>query len=618
MFSFFRTVDRVVEVKRGQRVALLRDGRFSQLLEPGKHHIYKEESLTELITVDILAELKALPAGDPLPADLPGTQIIEVEAHERVAVLVNRLYTQLLAPGRYRYWQEQGSLGLIRSDLRAAPVAIPADDPLPSAVAEQYTTQAHAQPVLLFRDGRPQRTLPAGRYRAWAGSPWSLQPLVPVAKEVSNDPWSSQVEGATFFQVEQWERAVVFVGGSANHTLGPGRYLWWDAAGPLVLRRYDLREEPAPLADDDPLPASVAGQYNTALHADPVLLQNGGRPIKVLPPGRYRLWGGGAYSIIALPKALVPISNDPYAVASDDADIVSIGVHEAGMVFVKGVLQQGVGPGRYLWWKAAGALDLVRFDLRQEPAPLSADDPLPPAHAMYTVAAAFDAQALVLCRDGLPQKSLVEGRYRAWNGSRWSLKPVPLSLQSLDVAPQDLLSRDQVPVRVKAAVSVVVVDPVRTLGQPDWVNQIYTSVQLAMREVVTGRELDALLAERESLGTELRDRARALLPALGMSLEVVAIKDVILPGEVKDLLNRVTLARKEAEALAIKRREETAQTRQLANTARLLENNPVLLRLKELEALGEIAGRIDKITLVGSGDMVKSVMLSDLAKAREE
>ena len=127
-----------------------------------------------------------------------------------------------------------------------------------------------------------------------------------------------------------------------------------------------------------------------------------------------------------------------------------------------------------------------------------------------------------------------------------------------------------------------------------------------------------MLAECESLGTELRDRVRALLPEMGMSLEVVAIKDVILPGEVKDLLNRVTLARKEAEALAIKRREETAQTRQLANTARLLENNPVLLRLKELEALGEIAGRIDKITLVGSGDMVKSVMLSDLAKAREE
>ncbi|HNH49817.1 MAG TPA: hypothetical protein PKY30_22430, partial [Myxococcota bacterium] len=91
MFSLFRSLDRSVEVKRGQRVALLRDGRFSTLLEPGKHSIYKEEGLTELITLEILGELKPLPAGDPLPADLPGTKIIEVEAYERVAILVNRL-----------------------------------------------------------------------------------------------------------------------------------------------------------------------------------------------------------------------------------------------------------------------------------------------------------------------------------------------------------------------------------------------------------------------------------------------------------------------------------------------------------------------------------------------
>ncbi len=495
MFSLFRILDRVVEVKRGQRVALLRDGRFSTLLEPGKHSIYKEDGMIELITLDILGELKPLLPGDPLPLDLSGTKIIEVETHERVAVLVNRLYTQLLSPGRYRYWEEQGRLGLLRFDIRPVPEALPADDPLP---------------------------------------------------------------------------------------------------------------------------LTVAGLYNTTAHGDPVLLQNAGRPIKVLPPGRYRLWTGSPYHLVPIPKTLVPINNDPFAVASDDAEVVSIGVHEAGIVFVNGVLQQGVGSGRYLWWKAAGNLEVVRYDLREEPSALPPDDPLPPAHAMYNVVAAFEGQAVVLCRDGLPQKSLLEGRYRAWNGSRWSLKAVPLSLQSLDVAPQDLLSRDQVPVRVKAAVSVRVVDPLRVLGQPDWTNQIYTAVQLAMREVVTGRELDGLLAERESLGTELRDRAKALLPPLGISLEVVAIKDVILPGEIKELLNRVTLARKEAEALAIKRREETAQTRQLANTARLLENNPVLLRLKELEALGEIASRIDKITLVGSGDMVKSVMLSDLVKAREE
>jgi len=80
----------------------------------------------------------------------------------------------------------------------------------------------------------------------------------------------------------------------------------------------------------------------------------------------------------------------------------------------------------------------------------------------------------------------------------------------------------------------------------------------------------------------------------------------------------VTLARKEAEAMAIRRREETAQARQLANTARLLENNPVLLRLKELEGLADLASRIDRLTVVGGGDLVKPALLSELARAVED
>jgi hypothetical protein len=76
------------------------------------------------------------------------------------------------------------------------------------------------------------------------------------------------------------------------------------------------------------------------------------------------------------------------------------------------------------------------------------------------------------------------------------------------------------------------------------------------------------------------------------------IKDVVLPGEMKTLLNQVIEADKRAAAQNILRREEVAATRQLANTARLLENNPVLRRLKEMEAVKEIADRIDKLTVI--------------------
>ena len=68
-----------------------------------------------------------------------------------------------------------------------------------------------------------------------------------------------------------------------------------------------------------------------------------------------------------------------------------------------------------------------------------------------------------------------------------------------------------------------------------------------------------------------------------------AIRDVILPGEMKVLLNRVTEAKKAAEANLIARREETAAMRSQANTAKLLADNPTLMRLRELEVLEKVA-----------------------------
>jgi len=93
-------------------------------------------------------------------------------------------------------------------------------------------------------------------------------------------------------------------------------------------------------------------------------------------------------------------------------------------------------------------------------------------------------------------------------------------------------------------------------------------------------------------------------------MKSVGVKDVILPGDMKDILNQVVQAEKAAQANIIKRREETAATRALLNTARLMEENPVLLRLKELEALEKITEKVDKLTVFGGLDGV----LQDMVK----
>jgi regulator of protease activity HflC (stomatin/prohibitin superfamily) len=105
---------------------------------------------------------------------------------------------------------------------------------------------------------------------------------------------------------------------------------------------------------------------------------------------------------------------------------------------------------------------------------------------------------------------------------------------------------------------------------------------------------------------------RSKLAAYGVELDSAGLKDIVLPGEMKTILAQVVEAQKSAEANVIRRREETAATRSLLNTAKVMEDNPTALRLKELETLERVAERIDKISVFGGLDSV----LNGLVKLR--
>ena len=89
---------------------------------------------------------------------------------------------------------------------------------------------------------------------------------------------------------------------------------------------------------------------------------------------------------------------------------------------------------------------------------------------------------------------------------------------------------------------------------------------------------------------------------------------MILPGDMREILNRVVEAEKEAEANVIRRREETAAARALLNTAKVMEQNPVMLRLKEMEALEKVAEKV-KYLAVHNGT---KGLLEDLVSLREK
>lgn len=100
-----------------------------------------------------------------------------------------------------------------------------------------------------------------------------------------------------------------------------------------------------------------------------------------------------------------------------------------------------------------------------------------------------------------------------------------------------------------------------------------------------------------------------------MEIVNAGIKDIILPGEIREIMNTVLVAEKKAQANVIMRREEVASTRSLLNTAKLMEENRTLMRLKEMEYLEKICDKVGSITLNGG----KSVLdqLSELAAGRE-
>jgi regulator of protease activity HflC (stomatin/prohibitin superfamily) len=178
----------------------------------------------------------------------------------------------------------------------------------------------------------------------------------------------------------------------------------------------------------------------------------------------------------------------------------------------------------------------------------------------------------------------------------------------LDIAGQEIMTADKVTLRKNAVVNYRVADARQSVTVVDDARQaLYREAQLVLRAVVGARELDTFLTDKDGVARELEELIRRRVKAFGLEIASVGVRDVILPGDMKDLMNKVTEAKKAAEANLIVRREETAAMRSQANTAKLLEGNPTLMRLRELEVLEKVAsaGRLNVVLdEKGLADMV--------------
>jgi len=226
-----------------------------------------------------------------------------------------------------------------------------------------------------------------------------------------------------------------------------------------------------------------------------------------------------------------------------------------------------------------------------------------------------DGQAGLLFVDGVLVRTLAAGVHGFWNVGRMvQVKVVDLKRQSLDVAGQEVLTKDRVTIRVNIAAEYRVVDPVKAVSAvKDFSEALYRALQYAFRKTLGALTLDQILEKKVTVDEEAAAKVRVDMAEIGVEVSDISLKDVILPGEMREILNQVVSAEKQAEANVIRRREETNATRSLLNTARVMAENPVMLRLKELEALETIAGKVERLTVHnGTGGL-----LNDLVKLRE-
>jgi regulator of protease activity HflC (stomatin/prohibitin superfamily) len=362
------------------------------------------------------------------------------------------------------------------------------------------------------------------------------------------------------------------------------------------------------------------------------LLVNEGDFVKVLEPGVFRAFDPFKRLSVQAACLDTPLADEALAnyLRHDAQDVLArnfvamdLADDEAGLRYENDVLAEILPPGtRRLYWRGLVGHRLERVDLAQGyslPAELARllTQPALRARAVAGLSGVLLAQVPayhvgVLKIDGKIEQLLEAGLAGFWRFNRdVSVDLVDLRLQALEVGGQEILTRDKVALRLNLSATWCYSDVLCAFGQLQKpVDHLYRELQFALRAAVGTRTLDELLEDKQMIDEVVIAQVRARLVGSGVEVRSVGVKDIVLPGEMKTILAQVVEAEKAAQANVIRRREETAATRSLLNTAKVMEENPTALRLKELETLERVAERIDRISVFGGLDQVLNGLVS--------
>ena len=309
--------------------------------------------------------------------------------------------------------------------------------------------------------------------------------------------------------------------------------------------------------------------------------------------------------------------------------VIDVKDSEIVLQYRDGLLKQVLTAGRYAFWKSAVnnyafvKADISKIDITENINRAELQSRLLAPYVRSYIVENYEKAVLFI--DGKYAQTLPAGVYYWWkNNTTVVVGKADTRMQQIEINGQEILTKDKAALRINGYAQYRVADIEKALLQnKDYERQLYVAFQLALREYIGGLGFDELLEKKDNLPAGqagivprlnsgagqafILDAVKTAAEELGVAVNGFGIRDIILPGDVKDIMNKVLVAEKNAQANSIMRREETASTRSLLNTAKLMEDNAMLWKLKEMEYVEKIADKIGEITVNGNGTLVEQL-----------
>ncbi len=193
---------------------------------------------------------------------------------------------------------------------------------------------------------------------------------------------------------------------------------------------------------------------------------------------------------------------------------------------------------------------------------------------IYRKVTIFEYQQGLLYKKGKFVEILEPGEYHLFGNSSHII-PVDTRLKTLTIPGQEVLSSDNMSIKVSLIVKYKVIDPDTAINKIEYYQDaFYSEIQLALREFISTKDIDSILEKRSEIENYIFNATKEKVKEYGTELDSVAVKDFMFPGDLKKIFAQVVNARKEGLAALEKARGESTALRNLANAAKLLESNP--------------------------------------------